>query len=54
MVICIGALVWRRDGDTSVIWIEDIDFCYKNVKKTARHQLIKWSTNGIAMLENET
>ena len=33
MVICIGALVRRRDGDTSVIWIVDIDFCNKNNKK---------------------
>ena len=27
MVNCIGALVWRRDGDTSAIWIVDIGFC---------------------------
>ena len=33
---CIGALVRRRDGDTSVIWILDIDFCNKSNKKTAR------------------
>ena len=33
MVICIDALVRRRDGDTSVIWIVDIDFCNKNNKK---------------------
>ena len=26
MVDCIGALVQRRDGDTSVIWIVDIGF----------------------------
>ena len=24
---CIGALVWRRDGDTSAIWMVDIGFC---------------------------
>ena len=33
MVNCIGALVWRGDGDTSVIWIVDIDFCNNNNKK---------------------
>ena len=27
MAICIGALVQRRDGDTSVIWIVYIGFC---------------------------
>ena len=27
MVNCIGALVWRRDGDTSAIWMVDIGFC---------------------------
>ena len=27
MVNCIGALVRRRDGDTSVVWIVDIGFC---------------------------
>ena len=35
MVNCIGALVRRRDGDTSVVWIVDIGFCnlkYKNIK----------------------
>jgi hypothetical protein len=26
MANCIGALVWRRDGDTSVVWIVDIAF----------------------------
>ena len=34
MVICIGALVWRRDGDKSVIWIVDIDFCNRNNKNS--------------------
>lgn len=35
MANCIGALVRRRDGDTSVVWIVDIGFCnlkYKNSK----------------------
>ena len=27
MVNCIGALVQRRDGDTSAIWMVDIGFC---------------------------
>jgi hypothetical protein len=27
MVSCIGALVRRRDGDTSAIWMVDIGFC---------------------------
>ena len=30
MANSIGALVRRRDGDTSVVWIADIGFC--NVK----------------------
>ena len=34
MTNCIGALVRRRDGDTSVIWIVDIDFCSRNNKKS--------------------
>ena len=33
MEICIGALVRRRDGDTSVVMIVDIDFCNRNNKK---------------------
>ena len=33
MANCIGALVRRRDGDTSVIWIVDIDFDNRNNKK---------------------
>ena len=33
MVNCIGALVRRRDGDTSVVMIVDIDFCNRNNKK---------------------
>ena len=33
MAICIGALVRRRDGDTSVVMIVDIDFCNGNNKK---------------------
>ena len=32
MVIFIGALVRRRDGDTSVVMIVDIDFCNRNNK----------------------
>ena len=38
MANCIGALVRRRDGDTSVVWIVDIGFCnlkYKNSKVTS-------------------
>ena len=27
------SLVWRRDGDTSVVMIVDIDFCNSNNKK---------------------
>ena len=30
MVNCIGALVRRRDGDTSAIWMVDIGFCCHN------------------------
>ena len=33
MVNCIGALVRRRDGDTSVVMIVDVDFCNRNNKK---------------------
>ena len=33
MVNCIGALVRRRDGDTSVVWIVDIGFCNLKIKK---------------------
>ena len=36
VVNCIGALVWRRDGDTSVVMIVDIDFCNRNNKKTSK------------------
>ena len=32
MVIIIGLLVRRRDGDTSVVLIADIDFCDRNKK----------------------
>ena len=53
MVNCIGTLVRRRDDDTSLVMIVDIDFCSSNNKKIARQQVIKRSTNGIAMLENE-
>ena len=34
MVNCIGALVQRRDGDTSVVMIVDIDFCDRNNKNS--------------------
>ena len=34
MVNCIGALVWQRDGDKSVIWIVDIGFCNKSNKNS--------------------
>ena len=30
MANCIGALVWRRDGDKSVVWIVDMSFCSAN------------------------
>ena len=33
MVNCIGALVRRRDGDKSVVWIVDIGFYNANNKK---------------------
>ena len=36
MANCIGALVRRRDGDKSVVWIVDMSFCSANNKKTAR------------------
>ena len=31
MANCIGALVLRKDGDTSAVWIVDIGFC--NLKR---------------------
>ena len=31
---CIGALVQRRDGDTSIVMIVDIDFCDRNNKNS--------------------
>ena len=33
MVNCIGALVRRRDGDTTGIWIVDNSFCNLKIKK---------------------
>ena len=33
-VICIGALVRRRDGDTSIVVIVDIDFCNRSTKNS--------------------
>ena len=34
MVNCIGALVRRRGGDTSVVWIVDIGFCNLKIKNS--------------------
>ena len=34
MVNCIGALVRRRDGDTSVVMIVDTDFYNRNNKNS--------------------
>ena len=45
MVNCIGALVRRRDGGTSAIWMVDI--------KTARQLMIKVSVDNIAMCRNK-
>ena len=53
MVNFIGALVQRRDGDTSAIWMVDIGFCNLKNIITARYQAIKVSENGIAMLRNK-
>ena len=33
MANCIGALVWRRDGDKSVVWIVDMSYCNANNKE---------------------
>mgnify|MGYP005824477113 CR=1 FL=1 len=33
MANCIGALVRRRDGGKSVVWIVDMSFCNANNKK---------------------
>ena len=33
MVICIGAIFQRRNGDRSVVMIVDIDFCNSNNEK---------------------
>ena len=53
MVNCIGALVRRRDGDTSAIWIVDKGICNLKNIKTARYLMIKVSVNGIAMIGNK-
>ena len=48
MVNCIGALVRRRDGDTSGIWIVDKGICnlkYKNSKVTNDKSECKWYCN---------
>ena len=34
MVNCIGALVRRRDGDTSAIWMVDIGFCNLKIQNS--------------------
>ena len=34
MANCIGALVQRRDGNKSVVWIVDFDFCNRNNKNS--------------------
>ena len=41
MVNCIGALVWRRDGDKSVVMKVDIDFVIGTIKnsKVAIHKM---------------
>ena len=31
---CIGALVQRRDGDTSAIWMVDMSICNLKIKNT--------------------
>ena len=33
MANCIGALVRRRDGDKTIVWIVDMSFCSANNKK---------------------
>ena len=48
MVNCIGALVRRRDGDTSVIWMVDIGFV---ILKYRNSKVVRG--NGIAMLGNK-
>ena len=52
MANCIGALVRRRDGDKSAVWIVDMIFCSANNKK---HQGSKYKTGHklFAMMENE-
>ena len=48
MVNCICALVWRRDGDTSVVSIVDIGFCnlkIKNSKVESDKSERKWYCN---------
>ena len=41
MANCMGALVWRRDDDTSVIWIVDIGFCNPSHNKNV-HGLVRY------------
>ena len=48
IVNCIGALVRRRDGDTSAIWMVDIGFCnmeYNNSKVASGKSEHKWYCN---------
>ena len=50
MVNFIGALVRRRDGDTSAIWMVDIGFYnlkYKNNKVTNDKSEHKWYCNAL-------
>ena len=53
MVNCIGALVWRRDGDTSVIWIVDIGFCNLKNYKNSKVACDKTDHKRYSMLENK-
>ena len=47
MVNCIGALVRRRDGDTSAIWMVDMIICNKNSKVTSDKSESKWYCNAL-------
>ena len=52
MVICIDALVRRRDGNKSVVMIVDIDFCNRN-DKNSKVAIDKTEHKRYAMLKNE-
>ena len=43
---CIGALVRRRDGDKTVVWIVDMSFCNSNNKniKVSSNQTEAWGS----------